>query len=83
MMSKILLEISVPASGKKYEILVYDYMKIHRIIELLSQYVSETSHGLYNVDKETILCDSEGGVLNPNISVSEAGIINSTQLILI
>ena len=46
-MSKILLEISVPASGKKYEILVYDYMKINRIIELLSQYVSETSHGLY------------------------------------
>lgn len=82
-MNKILVQIDCPASNMSYEAWIYNHMKINQILTLARQYINDVSQGLYRMDEQTVLCNEQGQILNPNMSVREADLHNASRLILI
>lgn len=80
---KILVNISVPAIGKKYDILVPDYFRVKSVITLVASTVENLSEHMYISSSEECLCSVEKNILlNHNVSLEKYGIQNGDHLIL-
>ncbi len=83
-MDKILVEVFVPITEKKYDIFIPSTIKISELIYLIGSALSNISQGLFIMNRETILCFKENGViLDINLSIYESCLHNGSQLILI
>lgn len=84
MNEKILVEVFVPAIGKKYDVFVPLKSKMHEVVRLVAKSLSELSEGKYRADQEAVLCDRESGkVFDINSSVYELEIKNGSKMMLI
>lgn len=82
-MEKVFIEVVVPATGKKYEFIVPEVMKIGVAAELIAQAVQETE-GVRPYKDNFILCTCEDEkVLPSNSSFGNVGITDGTKLILV
>jgi hypothetical protein len=80
---KVFIEVVVPATGKKYEFIVPEVMKIGVAAELIAQAVQETE-GVRPYKDNFILCTCEDEkVLPSNSSFGNVGITDGTKLILV
>lgn len=83
-MEKILIEIFLPASGKKFEVFVPIKNKLSEIQPVLADMIASLSIGVYTSSEESVLCDKETGIIyNINLSIEDLGLKNGSQLILI
>ena len=83
-MNKVLVEISVPAAGDKFDIFIPLDIKFGDVLEMVSLAVMELTEGKFNPDKDTILCDAvTGEILDVNIEGAEQGLKNGSRLMLI
>lgn len=84
MNNKILVKLFVPTVEKQYDIWLPPNKQIYYVIKLLTKAVNESTGGFYKPSKMPKLYDKITGKLyNINDTVREAGIINSTELILL
>ena len=84
MNNKVLVEISVPASGDKFDVFIPLDSKMSEVLKLVSAALSDLSGGRYNASGEAVLCDAKTGIIfNINLEVAELGIKNGSQLMLI
>lgn len=83
-MSKILVEVRVPAADKKRDVFIPYEVRLHEITELVkSVFAEEVSHGFSPRD-DTYLCDADtGAVYNVNLTPEEIGLENGSRLMLI
>ena len=82
--NKVLVEIFVPASGKKFDVFIPLESKMSDVLKLVSSALSDLSDGKYIATNEAVLCDSKTGIIfNVNMEVAELGIKNGSQLMLI
>lgn len=83
-MSKIMVEIYLPASGETYDVKIPANSRIGQIIPLLEKCMLELADGYFVPGDSTVLCErTTGTVLSRNLTVSEMGIVNGTRLMII
>ena len=84
MNDKALVEISVPASGEKYDVYIPLASKMSDVIALAAAVLSELSDGKYKATPDAVLCNKDSGIIyNVNMEAAEVGITNGTHLMLI
>lgn len=84
MINKVLVEISVPAAGEKFDVFIPLESKMSEVLKLVSTVLSDLSEGKYKASSEAVLCDAKTGIIfNINMEVTELGIHNGSQLMLI
>lgn len=82
--NKALVEISVPASGSKFDVLIPLESKMGDVLKLVSAALSDLSDGRYKASNDAVLCDAKTGIIyNINMEVAELGIKNGSRLMLI
>lgn len=83
-MNKVLVKLYVPAFDKQYDIWLPLNKKIYEVTDLLVKAVDDFCGGLYNPRKKPVLYDRiTAKAYNINLNVKEAGIKNSTEIVLI
>lgn len=84
MNNKVLVEISVPAAGDKFDVLIPLESKMSDVLKLVSFVLSDLSDERYCATEEAVLCDAKSGIIfNVNMEVAELGIKNGSRLMLI
>lgn len=84
MYNKALVEIFVPASGKKFDVFIPLDSKMSDVLKLVSSALSDLSDGKYTATNDAVLCDAKTGMIfNVNMEVAELGIKNGSRLMLI
>lgn len=84
MNNKVLVEVIVPAAGKKFDVFIPRESKLGEVLKLLSSALSELSEGKYKASDNAVLCDGDTGViLNVNMEAAELHIKNGSRLMLI
>lgn len=82
--NKALVEISVPAAAKKFDVFIPLSSKMSEVIQLVSSALSDLSDGNYKATEDVILCDADTGIIfNINMEVAELGIKTGSRLMLI
>ena len=81
---KILVNVFVPAIGKKYDILVPDFLKVRTVTSLVARAVVNLSDNMYVPSGNEKLCSAEKDILlNSNVTLEKYGIQNGDHLILL
>lgn len=84
MNNKVLVEISVPAAAKKYDVYIPLESRMCEVTKMVAGALSDLSDGKYKATNEAILCDAETGIIfNVNMEIAELGIKNGSRLMLI
>lgn len=82
-MKGIFVSVKVPGSGRTFEICISGNLKIHELTQLLIQAFDNLTDEDFN-PVNSILCDGKmGKPFDINMAVSEVGITNGTELLLI
>lgn len=80
---KILVNVSVPAIGENYDVMVPDFLRIRSVITLIADTVQALSDNLYVPSGEECLCSVEKDILlRPNATLEKYGIQNGDHLIM-
>jgi len=83
-MSKVLVEVSLPAAEKSFDIFVPSCSKMYEVNTLICTALNELSDGKFIGSESSILCDAESGnIFSVNMTVAELGIKNGSKLMLI
>lgn len=84
MNNKALVEISVPAASRKYDVYIPLESKMSEVVKMVAGALSDLSDGKYKATEEAILCDAETGIIfNVNMEIAELGIKTGSRLMLI
>lgn len=84
MNNKVLVEISLPASGDKFDVFIPLEMKMYEVLKLVSGALSDLSDGKYKATDEAVLCDADTGIIfNINMEIADLGIKTGSRLLLI
>lgn len=80
---KILVNVYVPAIGKKYDILIPDFLRAKTVASLVASAVESLSDNLYVSSGEECLCSADKNIrLSPHVSLEKYGIQNGDHLVL-
>ena len=80
---KLLVNVSVPAIGENYDILIPDFLRVRGITMLIAETVENLSNHMYVASGEEYLCSKEKNIrLRPNATLERYGIKNGDHLIL-
>ncbi len=83
-MSKILVEVLLPAADKKFDVYIPLESRMSEVKTLISAALSELSDGNFLGDSTSLLCDAQTGMIyNINMIVADLGIKSGTKLMLI
>ena len=83
-MNKYLVDVYLPASGEHFDVFLPANKLIGEVISLLVETVVPLSGNNFERTSDTVLINAvNGGVYDFNTTVFDAGIRNSTKLILI
>lgn len=84
MNNKALVEISVPAAGRKYDVYIPLDSKMSEVVAMVAGALSDLTKGSYKASDDAILCDADTGIIfNVNMEVAELGIKTGSRLMLI
>lgn len=84
MNNKALVEISVPAAAKKFDVFIPLESRMSEVVQMVAGALGELSEGKYKATAEAILCDADTGMIyNVNMEVAELGIKTGSRLMLI
>ena len=80
---KILVNVSVPAIGETFDILVPVSMRIKSITPLIAEAVESLSNHIYVSSGAESLCSSDKNILlRPNATLKQYGIQNGDHLVM-
>ena len=84
MMSKILIEVAVPAADARFDVLIPYESRLVEVLELMKAAFAEEVASTFEPGDDTILCDAgTGAIFNINLTSEELGLVNGTRLILL
>lgn len=80
---KILVNVSVPAIGEKYDVLVPKFLRIKSVIILIAETVENLSNHMYVSSGAECLCSVDKNILlRPNATLEQYGIKNGDHLVM-
>lgn len=81
---KLLISVSIPAIGEKYDILVPDNLRIRNVTLLIAETVENLSNHMYISSGGENLCSADKNILlRPNATLDKYGIKNGDHLVMI
>lgn len=81
---KLLISVSIPAIGEKYDILVPDNLRIRNVTLLIAETVENLSNHMYISSGGEHLCSADKNILlRPNATLEKYGIKNGDHLVMI
>ena len=81
---KVLISVSIPAIGEKYDILVPDNLRIRNVTLLIAETVENLSNHMYISSGGEHLCSADrNNLLRPNATLEKYGIKNGDHLVMI
>ena len=84
MSKKVLVEISVPATGQKFDVYIPLESRMSDVLSMVASALSDITDARYKAMHYAILCDADTGIIfNVNVEVAELGIKNGSRLMLI
>ena len=84
MKNKVLVEISVPAADKSFDVFIPLESKMYDVMTMVSSLLSDLSDGRYQATSTAVLCNGEtGDIYDVNMEIAELGIKNGSRLMLI
>lgn len=82
--NKVLVELSVPAANKKFDIFIPVTSKMFDVRKMLVKVINDLCEGTYIASDDVVICEKESGIIyNINLEIAELGIENGTKLIMI
>lgn len=82
-MNRLLIEVTLPAAGLSYDLLVPDTMQIGTLTHLAASAFSRLSGGTYSASGSAVLCRQRTGEqYDVNARICETDICNGTKLFL-
>lgn len=83
-MSKIFINIIIPASGKRIELKVSPKIKVGKLTEMVKDYIISYDFLDFIPSQEVSLCDGKKGTIYPyNMSLSELDICDGQEMLFI
>ncbi|ADU31800.1 hypothetical protein [Evansella cellulosilytica] len=83
-MDKVLVEVYIPASNSTYDVFIPVKSKMHEVVHLLVNTISELTEGYFIASSDSPICDRKTGeILDINKTVEEIALINGSKLMLI
>ncbi|QCJ44174.1 methyltransferase [Bacillus sp. S3] len=83
-MDKVLVEVFIPAANQTFDIFLPLKSKLHEVVLLVGNTLTELSQGYYTGTEQTVLCDRHTGeIFNINNTVEELGLKNGSKLMLL
>lgn len=83
-MKKYLVDVYLPAAGKHFDVFLPENKYIGEAVSLIAEAVIPLSGNNFERTADTMLINANNGtVYNSNITVFDAGIRNSSKLILV
>lgn len=83
-MNKVLVQLSIPVTGEKYDVLIPRTLSVNQAMNLLAAFFVGMTGGAYMPDAETVLCSMEDGrIYHVNSSVENLHLKNGSRLMLI
>lgn len=84
MMNKVMIELNIPVTDAKYDILLPRTLSVAQAAKLLSSFFTGLTGGAYMPGEDTVLCSMEDGrIYNVNSSVEDLHLKNGSKLMLI
>ena len=82
-MSKLLVEVYVPAISKAYDVLIPCSGKIYDLLPLISSVVTKLSDGHF-VSQSPVLCNGDtGNIYNNNMTIEDMRLKNGSRVMLV
>jgi hypothetical protein len=83
-MSKILVEVFIPAAGRRFDLMIPYEARLHEVTELVKSVVADDVESSFMPAEDTILCHGvTGAALDINRSPEELGLANGAALMLL
>ena len=83
-MNKVLVQLYIPVTGKKYDVRLPRSISVKQATELLASFYTGMMGGAFIPDADSVLCDMETGIMyNVNSSVASLNLKNGSRLMLI
>lgn len=83
-MSKIFINVIIPASGKQIELKVSPKIKVGKLTEMVKEYLKSSDFLDFIPTQEVSLCDGKKGTIySYNASLSELDICDGHEMLLI
>lgn len=83
-MNKVLVQLYIPVTGRKYDIRLPQTISVNQATELIASFFTGLTGGAYIPDSNAALCDmSSGALYNVNSSVESLHLQNGAKLMLI
>lgn len=84
MKNKALVEIYLPAAGKRYDVYIPLDIMMSDVVQLVAALLADLSDGRYKATSDAVLCNTdEKYIYSMNSEPAEQGIENGTRLTLI
>jgi len=81
--SKILVEIRVPAAERRCDVFIPYEAKLYEVTELVKALFADDDESGFVPTEDSILCDAiSGAIFNVNLSPQELGLKNGSRLLL-
>lgn len=81
--SKILVEVAVPAADARLDVLIPYESRFAEVLELVKAAFTDEVASTFEPSDDTILCDAgTGAIFNLNLTSEELGLVNGSRLIL-
>ena len=83
-MDKVMVEIYIPVTGSRYDVLIPKTLSVSQVTQLLSGFFTGMIGGAYIPDENAVLCSMDSGkIYSVNSSVEDLHLKNGSKLMLI
>lgn len=83
-MSRIAVEVIVPAAGVRHDVTIPYEMKFHKIAELIRAILADQETSEFVPDATSVFCDAEtGAIYNVNMTPEEMGLQTGSRLMIL
>jgi len=83
-MSRITVEVWVPAAGTKQDFSIPYEVRLHKVIALIKETLKDDDNSGFTPSANSILCDTETGIpFDINMTPEELGMQNGSRVLLV
>ena len=82
--NKVLIRVNVPSLEKKYDVYVPVNRKVHSVIKMIKESLSELSLGVFSSQEDYLLYNAETGIMyDMNVLIRDTDIRNGSEVIML
>lgn len=82
--NKVMVQLTIPVTGKQYDIVIPKRLSVGEATDLIGEFFVGITGGGYMPGKDAVLCDmDEGKIFDVNVSVESLGLRDGARVMMI